>query len=96
MPGGKIGVDIVTFSGKGVFVPNDCMLNNDSRNADLLRLPVKDGQQASVQHTELLATGVQGAIAVPTGLAGTRIACASPDILSRLAGGAPYHIAKVR
>lgn len=96
MPGSKIGVDIVTFSGKGVFIPDDCMLNNDSRNADLLRLPTEGKQLASVQRIGLLASGVQGAIAVPTGLTGTRVACASPDILSRLAGGAPYHIAKVR
>lgn len=96
MPGSKIGVDIVTFSGKGVFIPNDCMLNNNSRHADLVRLQADDKQLASVYPVELLATGVQGAIAVPAGLAGTRVACASPDILSRLAGGAPYHIAKVR
>jgi hypothetical protein len=96
MPGSKVGVDIVTFAGKGVFIPNDCMLNNDSRRAELVHLPTDGKQAASVQTIDLLATGVQGAIALPTGLIGTRVACASPDVLNRLAGGAPYHIAEVR
>lgn len=96
MPGSKVGVNIVTFMGQAVFIPNDCMLNNDSRHADLVRLPVDDKHVAWVQTIDLLATGVEGAVAMPAGLIGTRIACASPDVLNRLAGGAPYHLSEVR
>lgn len=96
MPGSKANVEIVTFDKKGVFIPGDCMLNNDGKRADLVRLPPDDKGVATVQTIELLATGVQGAVATPAGLVGLHVACASPDVLNRLAGGAPYHLAGVR
>ena len=92
MPGSKVDVNIVTFDGRGIFIPGDCMLNNDGRRADLVRLPAKDKGSASVQSIDLLAIGVQGAVAASAGLAGARIACASPDVLNRLAGGTTYNI----
>lgn len=92
MPGSKADVNLVTFTGQGVFIPGDCMLNNDGRRADLVRLPTNDKGAASVQPVDLLAIGVQGAVAASAGLAGTRVACASPDVLNRLAGGTPYNI----
>lgn len=92
MPGSKVDVNIVTFDGRGIFIPGDCMLNNDGRRADLVRLPAKDKGSASVQSIDLLAIGVQGAVAASAGLVGARIACASPDVLNRLAGGTTYNI----
>ncbi|MDP2759091.1 MAG: efflux RND transporter periplasmic adaptor subunit [Sideroxyarcus sp.] len=90
MPGSKVEVDIVSYAGKGVFIPSDCMLNNDGRHADLVRLPTDATAPASVQRIDLLASGIQGAVAIPGTLTGARVACSSPDVLNRLAGGTPY------
>jgi hypothetical protein len=92
LPGSKLNVDVVTFASDGVFIANDCMLNNDGRRADIVRLPADSKQAATLQHVDLLATGVEGVVAASVGLPGVRIACASPDVLSRLAAGAPYHV----
>lgn len=96
MPGSKIDVDLITFAGQGIFIPGECMLNNDGQHADLVRLPASGKGPAQVQTVNLLATGIQGVVAVPVGLAGVHIACASPDILNRLAGGTPYNISGAR
>jgi len=96
MPGGKLEVKLVTFSGKGLFIPGECMLNNDGRRADLVRLPANDAGPASVQQVDLLVGGMEGAVANPVALAGARVACASPDVLNRLAGGTPYRLSGAR
>lgn len=93
MPGAKVAVDLVTFSGSGVFLPGQCMLNNDGRRAAVIRLPADGRGPAQAQSVDLLASGVEGAAARPTGLVGAHIACASQDVLNRLAGGTPYRIA---
>ncbi|BBP05406.1 hypothetical protein TPL01_31250 [Sulfuriferula plumbiphila] len=93
MPGAKVAVDLVTFSGSGVFLPGQCMLNNDGRRAAVIRLPADGRGPAQAQSVNLLASGVEGAAARPTGLVGAHIACASQDVLNRLAGGTPYRIA---
>jgi hypothetical protein len=96
MPGSKVDVNLITFSGQGVFIPGDCMLNNDGHRADLVRLSADGKHPASVQTIDLLATGAEGAVASPAGLVGTHIACASPDVLNRLSGGTPYYITGAR
>ena len=96
MPGSKIDVNVISFAGKGVFIPGDCMLNNNGRRADLVRLPVNGTGKATVQSIGLLATGTQGAVAAPENLADMHVACASSDVLSRLAGGTPYNVSGAR
>lgn len=93
MPGAKVAVDLLIFSGAGVFLPGQCMLSDDGHYASVIRLPVDGRGLAHAQRVELLASGIEGAAAQPTGLVGAQIACASPDVLNRLAGGTPYRIA---
>lgn len=92
MPGSKVDVSIVSFAGKGIFVPGDCMINNDGKRADLVRLPADGANKATVQSIDLLAAGMEGAVATSADLAGVRVACSSADVLNRLAGGAPYNV----
>lgn len=92
MPGSKAGVSIVSFAGKGIFIPGDCMINNDGRRADLVRLPADGTSKTTVQSIDLRAEGIEGAVAISGDLAGVRVACSSADVLNRLAGGAPYNI----
>ena len=96
MPGSKVDVNIVSFSGKGIFIPGECMINNDGRRADLVRLPANRTDKATVQSVDLLAGGIEGAVATSGNLAGVRVACSSADVLNRLAGGAPYNISGAR
>ncbi len=49
MPGSKVDVNLVTYAGRGVFIPDECMLNTDGRHADLLRLPADGKSPAAVQ-----------------------------------------------
>lgn len=49
------------------------------------------GQIESIQVT-IVAHGEEGAVASDAALAGRRVVCASPDILSRLVAGAPFSI----
>lgn len=93
MPGAKVAVDLLTFFGAGVFLPGQCMLSNDGHHASVIILPVDGRGPAHAQRVELLASGIEGAAAQPAGLVGAQIACASPDVLTRLAGGTPYRIA---
>jgi hypothetical protein len=92
MPGSKVDVSIVSFTGKGIFIPGNCMINNDGSRADLVRLPANGTEKSSVQNIDLLASGIEVAVAMPGTLAGVRVACSSADVLNRLAGGAPYNI----
>lgn len=96
MPGSKVAVNIVSFTGKGIFIPGNCMLNSDGRRADLVRLPANATDKASIQSIDLLASGIEGAVAISGDLAGARVACSSADVLNRLAGGAPYNISGAR
>lgn len=96
MPGSKADVNIVSFAGKGIFIPGNCMLNSDGRRADLVRLPANATDKASIQSIDLLASGIEGAVAISGDLAGARVACSSADVLNRLAGGAPYNISGAR
>jgi multidrug resistance efflux pump len=95
MPGSKVDVNIVSFTGKGIFIPGECMINNDGSRADLVRLPANGTDKATVQSIDLLASGIEGAVAISRDLAGVRVACSSADVLNRLAGGAPYNISGV-
>jgi biotin carboxyl carrier protein len=96
MPGSKVDVSIVSFAGKGIFIPGECMINNDGNRADLVRLSANGRDKATVQSIDLLASGIEGAVAKSGDLAGVRVACSSADVLNRLAGGAPYHISGAR
>ena len=92
MPGSKVDVNIVIFSGKGIFIPENCMLNSDSTSANIVRLPANHTDKASVQSISLTANGIEGAVAISGELKGARVACSSADVLNRIAGGAPYNI----
>ena len=55
------------------------------------RPPPSAGQIEAIRVT-LLAQGEEGAVGNDAALGGRRVACASPDILSRLVAGAPFSI----
>ncbi|MBS4095809.1 MAG: hypothetical protein KGZ83_03105 [Sulfuricella sp.] len=88
VPGSRVEAQVVVFqSDKAVFLPRTCLLNDDGKTAGVVQL--HDGK-ATVKKLTLAASGEEGAATRDEGLAGQHIACASPDILARLAAGAPF------
>ena len=91
IPGARIEVRAVVFeAAQAVFLPRGCLLNDDGRNATVLRLAGE--QKAEPLRIALAAAGEEGAATLDERLAGSRIACASPDILTRLAAGVPFRL----
>lgn len=88
LPGARVEAQVEVFrSAKALFVPHRCLLGSDGHGATLLKW--QDGK-AAAQRVTLAASGEEG-VAVPDGdLARQRVLCASPDILARLAAGAPF------
>jgi len=90
-PGARIDARAVVFqSEQALFLPRSCLFNDDGRNATVLRLA--DDRKAEPLRIALAAAGEEGAATLDERLAGSRIACASPDILTRLAAGVPFRI----
>lgn len=88
LPGSRVEAQVVVFQAdNAVFLPRSCLLNDDGRNAAIVT--VQDGK-AAVKKLTLAASGEEGAVTRDDGLAGQHLACASPDILARLAAGASY------
>lgn len=90
LPGARIEAQVVIFQSEGaVFLPRQCLLGDDGHAATVLRL--KD-DKVEPQRVVLAASGDEGAATLDISLAQQRIACASPDILTRLAAGVPFKL----
>lgn len=91
VPGTRIEVRLETFqSAQAVFLPRACLLDDDGRSATVLRLA--DEKKVETLHIALAAAGEEGAATLDNRLAGQRVACASPDILTRLTAGVPFRL----
>lgn len=91
IPGERIEVQTVLFkSDQAVFLPRTCLFNDDGKFATVLRLP--DDKKVEPLRVALAAAGEEGAATLDERLAGQRVACASPDILTRLAAGVSFKI----
>lgn len=95
IPGARIEVQAVVFqSPQAVFLPRSCALNDDGHSAAVLQLV--DDRKTQLLRVDLAAAGEEGAVSMDSRLAGQRIACASPDILTRLAAGVPFKLQAVK
>ncbi|MDD5241821.1 MAG: efflux RND transporter periplasmic adaptor subunit [Sulfuricella sp.] len=91
IPGERIEVRTVLFkSDQAVFLPRTCLFNDDGKSATVLRLP--DDKKVEPLRIALAAAGEEGAATLDDRLAGQRVACASPDILTRLAAGVSFKV----
>jgi len=91
IPGSRIEVRTVVFeSSQAVFLPRACLFNDDGKSATVLRLP--DDKKVESLRVALAAAGEEGAATLDSRLAGQRVACASPDILTRLAAGVSFRV----
>lgn len=91
IPGTRIEVRAVVFeSGQAVFLPRACLFGDDGKAATVLRL--SDDKKVEPLRIALAAAGEEGAATLDNRLHGQRVACASPDILTRLAAGVPFRI----
>ncbi|MBU1691262.1 MAG: efflux RND transporter periplasmic adaptor subunit [Gammaproteobacteria bacterium] len=91
IPGARIEVRTVVFeSSQALLLPRACLLNDDGKSATVLRLP--DDKKVEPLRIELAAAGEEGVATLDNRLAGQRVACASPDILTRLAAGVSFRV----
>jgi len=92
-PGTRVPARLEVFhADSAVLMPRACLLADDGGHASVLKLL----DQGRVQRLEvaMAAQGEEGVASNDANLVGARIACASPDILTRLLAGAPYVIGK--
>jgi hypothetical protein len=88
-PGSRASARLEVFrADSAVLLPRACLLGDEGGRASVLKLL----DQGKVQRLDvaIAAQGEEGVASTDTNLIGTRIACASPDILTRLLAGAPY------
>jgi len=91
IPGARIEVRTVVFESKqAVFLPRACLFNDDGKTATVLQLP--DDKSVEQLRISLAGAGDEGAATLDNRLHGQRVACASPDILTRLAAGVSFRI----
>lgn len=91
IPGARIEVRTVVFqSSQALFLPRVCLFNDDGKSATVLRLP--DDKKVEPLRIALAAAGEEGSATLDNRLAGQRVACASPDILTRLVAGVSFRI----
>ena len=86
VPGSRAPVNVVLYAGKGIFIPRECTLNSDGAHATLLHVT---DHKALPLKVDIIAEGQEGGVTQDDRAVGA-IACASPDILSRLGAGAPF------
>ncbi len=95
VPGSRIDVRVVVFeSDRAVLLPRSCLFNDDGKSATLLRLA--GAARAEEVRVALAAAGEEGAATLEHAISGQRVACASVDILTRLAAGAPFRVQAAR
>lgn len=88
-PGSRISARLEVFrADAAMLLPRACLLGDEGGHAAVLKLL----DQGRVQRLEVAvaAQGEEGVASTDANLTGARIACASPDILTRLLAGAPY------
>ncbi|GAO36250.1 hypothetical protein SCT_1652 [Sulfuricella sp. T08] len=91
IPGARIEVRTVVFeSSQALLLPRACLFNDDGKFATVLRLP--DDKKLEPLRIVLAAAGEEGAATLDNRLAGQRVACASSDILTRLAAGVSFRV----
>jgi biotin carboxyl carrier protein len=92
-PGTRASARLEVFrADSAVLLPRACLLGDDGGRAAVLKLL----DQGRVQRLDVAvaAQGEEGVASSDANLAGARVACASPDILTRLLAGAPYVTSK--
>ncbi len=92
-PGTRASARLEVFrADSAVLLPRACLLGDDGGRASVLKLL----DQGRVQRLDMAvaAQGEEGVASSDTNLISARIACASPDILTRLLAGAPYVVGK--
>lgn len=92
-PGSRASARLEVFKADAaVLLPRACLLGDDGGRASVLKLL----DQGKVQRLDVViaAQGEEGVASSDANLTGARIACASPDILTRLLAGAPYVVGK--
>lgn len=92
-PGTRASARLEVFrADSAILLPRACLLGDDGGRAAVLKLL----DQGRVQRLEvaIAAQGEEGVASADANLVGARIACASPDILTRLQAGAPYVTSK--
>jgi len=92
-PGTRASARLEVFRAeKAVLLPRACLLGDGGGRASVLKLL----DQGRVQRLDVAvaAQGEEGVASSDANLVGARIACASPDILTRLLAGAPYVVGK--
>jgi len=88
-PGSRASARLEIFrADTAVLLPRACLLGDDGQHAAVLKL--LDGGRVARLDVAVAASGEEGVASSDTTLAGARVACASPDILTRLLAGAPY------
>lgn len=88
-PGTRASARLEVFrADSAVLLPRACLLGDEGNHAAVLKLL----DQGKVQRLDVAvaAHGEEGVASTDVNLAGVRVACASPDILTRLLAGAPY------
>lgn len=91
IPGSRIEVRLAIFeSSEAIFLPRSCVFDDDGKTATVLRLP--DDKKVEPLRIALAAAGEEGAATLDSRLAGSRVACGSPDILTRLAAGVSFRV----
>ena len=88
-PGTRVSARLEVFhSDSAVLLPRACLLGDDGSGAAVLKLL----DQGQVQRLEVAvaAQGEEGVASTDADLVDALVACASPDILTRLLAGAPY------
>jgi hypothetical protein len=92
-PGTRASARLEVFRAESaVLLPRACLLADDGHHAAVLKLL----DQGKVQRLDVAvaAQGEEGVASSDANLAGARVACASPDVLTRLLAGAPYVVGK--
>ena len=92
-PGTRTSARLEVFrADAAVLLPRACLLGDDDGRASVLKLL----DQGRIQRLDvaIAAQGEEGVASSDAKLVGARIACASPDILTRLLAGAPYVVGK--
>jgi multidrug efflux pump subunit AcrA (membrane-fusion protein) len=92
-PGSRVSGRLEIFhADPAVLLPRACLLADDGARAVVLKLLGRDRVQR--MEVAVAASGIEGVASTDAGLIGSRIACASPDILTRLQAGTPYVVGK--
>ncbi len=92
VPGTRVDSRVTIFNAPGaVRIPRSCVMTGDGRSVRVLQLDAQEGVRPL--DAAVTAEGEEGLASLDARLPGIRIACASADILMRLAAGAPFRIA---